>query len=689
MRHSSAFGCPRRQCSAPHPGRRTPAARPPAPAPRPGHRAPRAAPDDGDGGPLIDERQMYVKLSIASSTGRIDLSDLRLRSLPAGLWEISDLHDLSVAGNDLGSLPGDLGALSELRRLVAAGNGLRDLPSELWGLTSLEGLWAHGNAIGELPEAVGQLTALKSLSLAGNRLAALPESLGRLSALQDLALSGNLIESLPPSVAALPNLKRLALNGNRLSALPGDWGSCGKLQELHLQGNFLRGVPDGFARLPAAIELSLADNQIARLPSDLSGFKALQKLHLYGNRLETLPIGGSSSNSSNGSSGSSSSGGGSKGLLDLENLQQLWLEGNPLSRQTVDELLRRAVELAAAGKLPPGLKAVGLDESQVEGADVALLDAALTVRPGMIRIGAVKGSGPGYFKLQRGGQQRRPAAAAGGGGEAAAAGERVLVVSFGSAPGLANWGGVLRKVATAMEEEGYGGWVRGLGRGRARGRGAACGLPAPARVPVAPPGAGEGACCSVGRPAGASRRRRAQAFRLRAFDVLFVVDPFRDWYRGGDPAAFQSTYHSRLEAAVAGYSRVVMVGDSMGATAALLFCRAATAVLAFSPQVDLRTASIRPSRPNEWLDALQQNLQDAVAASKARVRILTGTWQHDISQAALLKHHPNVVIKTYAHDDHRLALALARTQKLAPLLQEAISNEAGLPSKNVRLANLL
>jgi hypothetical protein len=66
-----------------------------------------------------------------------------------------------------------------------------------------------------------------------------------------------------------------------------------------------------------------------------------------------------------------------------------------------------------------------------------------------------------------------------------------------------------------------------------------------------------------------------------------------------------------------------------------------------------------------------------------------GTWQHDLEQAALLERHPNVRLKAYGADTHRLAAALARAGKLAPLLREAIAAEAGLPSKNVRLANVL
>ena len=42
------------------------------------------------------------------------------------------------------------------------------------------------------------------------------------------------------------------------------------------------------------------------------------------------------------------------------------------------------------------------------------------------------------------------------------------------------------------------------------------------------------------------------------------------------------------------YDKVVMLGDSMGATASLVFSDLATAVVAFCPQVDLTTSAIRP-----------------------------------------------------------------------------------------------
>lgn len=44
------------------------------------------------------------------------------------------------------------------------------------------------------------------------------------------------------------------------------------------------------------------------------------------------------------------------------------------------------------------------------------------------------------------------------------------------------------------------------------------------------------------------------------------------------------------------YRQVVFIGDSMGATATLLFAHLATEVHAWTPQIDLATSSIRCDR---------------------------------------------------------------------------------------------
>lgn len=67
--------------------------------------------------------------------------------------------------------------------------------------------------------------------------------------------------------------------------------------------------------------------------------------------------------------------------------------------------------------------------------------------------------------------------------------------------------------------------------------------------------------------------------------MLYVVDPHRSWYCGGDASLMQQRYTDRLQQYTQHYQHVVMIGDSMGASAALLFAPLATNVLSFCPQV--------------------------------------------------------------------------------------------------------
>lgn len=84
------------------------------------------------------------------------------------------------------------------------------------------------------------------------------------------------------------------------------------------------------------------------------------------------------------------------------------------------------------------------------------------------------------------------------------------------------------------------------------------------------------------------------------FDILYVVDSERSWYTHEDGAEFRDAgnaadvaeadglgnyYKKELEIAVRPYRDVIMLGDSMGASAALMFCTLATSVIAFCPQV--------------------------------------------------------------------------------------------------------
>jgi Leucine-rich repeat (LRR) protein len=598
---------------------------------------------------------LMVKLGVASMTGKLDLTDCRLPFLPPDVFDIgSDLEELCLAGNMITELPRGIGKLTGLKRLQLAGNFLRSIPPEIGELSSLEGLWLGGNMIeGELPTEIGNLTNLKQLSVSGNCIETLPSSMGSLISLVELEVAGNDLSSIPHEIYKLKNLKKLCLNGNRITHLP-ESGVEGleSLEELFLMGNILDSLPPGIGRLKNLKQLSVADNMLRTLPMDIltpglgSDHKpSLQKLWAYGNGLVGLDS--------------------IRGLLDASSssLDSLWLEGNPLGPQASEALLT----LGIRDKALPNLKALGLDLSQLQGVkEEAILAVGYKLKAGEVIRPPVLSPTPtgqqkrhhGYFKLvpsptSEEGQSNLSSSKA----KRLISPKPVLLVSFGSAPGTPNWGGLVGKLYKEAKEE-----------------------------------------------------------RDRAFDVLYIVDPSRSWYQGGCCDDSFDYYRDRLKEYTSRYRRVVMVGDSMGATAALLFADLATTVLAFCPQVDLSTASIRPGGSSDWFDRLKARLLSVLEGlpSSTSVTSFVGTWQHDLDQVNLLPEREEDVkatvkekaaasdvvvgqsvkkggirVKVFSLDSHRLALYLDKQNKLLPMVRDAIAHEQGERTGNIRIANLL
>jgi len=564
-------------------------------------------------------RMLMVKISLAATTNRLDLTDCRLTELPAEVCDLTELEDLSLAGNCLSELPEGIGRLTALKRLGLAGNRLTSVPESIGALTQLEGLWLHGNLLESVPHSLGALTSLKQLSLSGNRLTQLPDVFSGLAQLVEFGASGNALTEVPPSLGCLPSLRKLSLNGNELRALPATLGGLTALQELWLQGNALESLHPSLCDLTALKELSVADNKLTSLPEGISGLSSLHKFWAFGNDITHAPA---------------------AELAQLPALASCWVEGNPLDASTVGGLLRAAGPHGSQGAAP-SLRALGLDTAQLSLAEPNLVRAA----KGRVKVGEVRGPpGPGYFKLSPSPNTHCVCPDTGAlllEHDGSLPRQEVLVVALGSAPGTPNWGGLLGRLY---------------------------------------------------REAGDRKEERA-------FDVLYVVDPARQWYGNNeqdgagampDSAASASLqyYYDRLEQYTRQYKHVIMMGDSMGATAALLFAPLATHVLAFCPQVDLSTSCMRPGCSDGALAGLRERVLGAVGRARGRVVAYCGTWQHDLDQANLLP-GAKVTHKVFSLDSHRLTVHLDRQGKLLPLVQEAVRAALGIRGSNVRTANLL
>lgn len=69
---------------------------------------------DGTPASAIPDQRLSVKLGLAASTGKLDLTDFRLEALPDELFELTELEDLSLAGNCLTHLPEKVGLVGQI-----------------------------------------------------------------------------------------------------------------------------------------------------------------------------------------------------------------------------------------------------------------------------------------------------------------------------------------------------------------------------------------------------------------------------------------------------------------------------------------------------------------------------------------------------------------------------------------------
>jgi hypothetical protein len=142
-----------------------------------------------------------------------------------------------------------------------------------------------------------------------------------------------------------------------------------------------------------------------------------------------------------------------------------------------------------------------------------------------------------------------------------------------------------------------------------------------------------------------------------ALDALYVADPSNSYYLQ-DPAGGWSGIHhydALIRAHAAHYERVLMVGSSMGGTAALVHAQLATRVLAFGPKVELvrchgcflpagvreacRAAIAANTAAGQACCSISihvgsGNLEDVLQAARVGKRPLAGTWIEAASCAA-------------------------------------------------------
>ncbi|KAF1817512.1 hypothetical protein P152DRAFT_408215 [Eremomyces bilateralis CBS 781.70] len=266
---------------------------------------------------------------------------------------------------------------------------LRDLVLDEKDLTSLnlldllcervENLSVSNNNIAQL---VGVPPSARLLNADRNLLTGLT-TWGHLVNLQYLNVSNNDIEDLL-GFNCLVHLRQLNADDNRITSLDGILGLDGLL-ELSLKGNRVR-VADftgselkrltklnlaangmekfiGFETLPALVDLNLDDNELDETPLGTGGhdgLKLLRSLSIRRNGLTELPI-----------------------TIDGLNVENLYLDGNRLPRQTNFDKLKRLQLVSMRQQRPPSVGSNNSDEALIAAPDVQEMFLSLNQLPSM------------------------------------------------------------------------------------------------------------------------------------------------------------------------------------------------------------------------------------------------------------------------------------------------------------------
>ena len=92
----------------------------------------------------------------------LDISELKLKKVPASVFALKTLTTLYLARNELDAVPDGLGQMAALAYLNMDGNRLASVPASLAGATGLRWLRLNENRLQGLP---AELAALKTIFL--------------------------------------------------------------------------------------------------------------------------------------------------------------------------------------------------------------------------------------------------------------------------------------------------------------------------------------------------------------------------------------------------------------------------------------------------------------------------------------------------------------------------------------------
>jgi len=222
---------------------------------------------------------VYKKLNNAKKVGVLPLAELKLKELPAVIFEIAP-RTADVSKNLLKHLPAELEAWApKLQIFLASSNKIRSIDPSFGSLTKLTKLDLGGNELAGVPSFFSSLSALKELHLASNQLGSLEGvNWGSMTALSFLDVSNNKISSLT-AFASTGGAAVKADSGSVLTDIPlhGDREERTQVQNGDIERRNLTAHP------PSLSDLRVRNNCLQALEG-VEGISTLTVLDVSGNK---------------------------------------------------------------------------------------------------------------------------------------------------------------------------------------------------------------------------------------------------------------------------------------------------------------------------------------------------------------------------------------------------------------------
>ncbi len=180
---------------------------------------------------LIAQRIHAVR---AGRTTRLDLSDLQLTQIPASVFSLTSLTELTIKNQ--APLSETLGVQMMDWAVEKAFNPASAIEQD------------DALSPAELKKLLGHIR--QDTQLPAFQIRILPEAIGQLVNLEILDLSYQAIAQLPDAFAGLSRLRQLRLPGNEIKRLPAGFVRLICLEVADLQKNPIRKWPEGLASMP-------------------------------------------------------------------------------------------------------------------------------------------------------------------------------------------------------------------------------------------------------------------------------------------------------------------------------------------------------------------------------------------------------------------------------------------------------